>query len=409
MVGKTNLDEFAMGSGTIDSHVGPTKNIWGGSVPYKLVTSDDGATLSDHGGIGEGGDWTVAGGSSGGSAVAVASGLAGAGLGSDTGGSVRIPAAWTGTVGLKPSYGRLSRHGLIPLVNSLDCPGLITRSVRDLATVMEAVQGRDLMDSTSVTSDSLDMSCLDNESVKDLKIGIPQEFHCDGMSPEILSAWSRVASLLDDAGAKVESVSLPPPSLAIPTYSVLNPCEVASNMSRYDGLEYGLRGEGAGTEDMFSDSRARGFNEVVRGRILAGNYFLLKRHYSRYFEQALKVRRLIMQDYLAAWTSVDLLLTPVTLTPPPLFSAFSSEDNRTQTATQDFCTQPANLAGVPALSLPVGLSSGLLPVSVQLMAPWREDTRLLRLAAWLERRVNFPRLVIDDELLAKRHAERVKL
>ena len=321
----------------------------------------------------------------------------------------RIPAAWTGTVGLKPSYGRLSRHGLIPLVNSLDCPGLITRSVRDLATVLEAVQGRDLMDSTSVTSDSLDMSCLDIESVKDLKIGIPQEFHCDGMSPEVLSAWSRVASLLDDAGAKVESVSLPHTSLAIPTYSVLNPCEVASNMSRYDGLEYGLRGEGAGTEDMFSDSRARGFNEVVRGRILAGNYFLLKRHYSKYFEQALKVRRLIMQDYLAAWSSVDLLLTPVTLTPPPLFSAFSSEDNRTQTATQDFCTQPANLAGVPALSLPVGLSSGLLPVSVQLMAPWREDTRLLRLAAWLERRVNFPRLVIDDELLAKRHAERVRL
>ena len=326
IVGKTNLDEFAMGSGTIDSHVGPTKNIWGSSVPYKLVR--DGATVSEHVGREEGGDWVVAGGSSGGSAVSVASGVAGAALGSDTGGSVRIPAAWTGTVGLKPSYGRLSRHGLIPLVNSLDCPGLITRSVRDLATVMEAVQGRDVMDSTSVSSDVIDVDSLDLDSVQNLKIGIPQEFHCEGMSQEILSAWSSMASLLDDAGAKVEAVSLPHTSLAIPTYSVLNPCEVASNMSRYDGLEYGFRGDGAGTEDMFADTRARGFNEVVRGRILAGNYFLLKRNVSKYFEQALKIRRLIMSDYLAAWSRVHLLLTPVTLTQPPLFSTFSSLDNR---------------------------------------------------------------------------------
>ena len=405
IIGKTNLDEFAMGSGTIDSYIGPTKNVWGGSVPYKLFDSG-GAEVGgdrDHAVVSGDGDWLVAGGSSGGSAVAVASGVAMAALGSDTGGSVRIPAAWTGTASIKPSYGRLSRHGLIPLVNSLDCPGLITRSVSDLAIMMNIVQGRDIMDSTSVESDNIDMTPLDN--VRGLRIGIPQEFHCEGMSEEVLQAWSEVASLLDNAGASVVPVSLPHTHLAIPCYSVLNPCEVASNMSRYDGLQYGLRGEGAGTEDLFADGRAKGFNEVVRGRILAGNYFLLRKQYKQYFEQALKIRRMIRDDYLRVWEDVDVLLTPVTLSPPPTFSNFSSVDNRTQTATQDFCTQPMNLAGVPALTLPVALSHQHLPISLQLVAPWLQDHKLLQLATWIESQVNFPTLVIDDELLEAQQAE----
>ena len=396
IIGKTNLDEFAMGSGTIDSYIGPTKNIWkSSSVKYKLIDSDDNV-ISVHDDAD--GDWLVAGGSSGGSAVSVAAGVSVAGLGSDTGGSVRIPAAWTGVVSIKPSYGRLSRHGLIPLVNSLDCPGIMTRSVSDLSIMMNIVQGRDTMDSTSVVSAQIDLSDDDVRGIEGLRVGVPQEFHCEGMSDEVVDAWSDVADLLDNAGARLVPVSLPHTSLAIPCYSVLNPCEVASNMSRYDGLQYGLRGEGASTEDMFADGRARGFNEVVRGRILAGNYFLLKKHYKKYFDQALRVRRLIRDDYLRVWSQCDLLLTPVTLTPPPLYSAFSSVDNRTQTATQDFCTQPMNLAGVPALTLPVKLSRSHLPISLQLVAPWQQDDKLLQLAAWIEKEVRFPRLVIDDDM-----------
>ena len=394
MVGKTNLDEFAMGSGTIDSYVGPTKNIWGGEVPYRLV-DNIWKTVAEH--LGTNSDWVVAGGSSGGSAVAVASGVAVASIGSDTGGSVRIPSAWTGVPSIKPSYGRVSRHGLIPLVNSLDCPGVMARSVRDLAMVLNCVQGRDVMDSTSVESDAIDKSLLEEFSVEGLKVGIPQEFRCEGMSDEVVGCWSEVARLLEEGGATIESVSLPHTSLAIPCYSVLNPCEVASNMARYDGLQFGLRGEvSTSTEDMFAESRAKGFNEVVRGRILAGNYFLLKKHYNEFYMQALKVRRMVAQDYLAAWSKVDILLTPVTLTPAPTFSSFMKHDNRSQTATQDYCTQPINLAGVPALTLPSRLSTDNLPISIQLVAPLNQDIRLLQVGTWLEDRLNFPKLVIDD-------------
>ena len=320
-----------------------------------------------------------------------------AALGSDTGGSVRIPAAWTGVASIKPSYGRLSRHGLIPLVNSLDCPGLMARTVSDLGLVLDCVQGEDRLDSTSIPTERRDMGALSDQAVKHLRVGVPQEYLCKGMSEEIISVWSQVASLLDSAGAKVVPVSLPHTDLAIPCYSVLNPCEVASNMARYDGVEYGLRGSGLSTEDMFADGRARGFNEVVRGRILAGNYFLLKRHYEEYYGQALRIRRMILEDFLKAWSQVDVLLTPVTLTPPPLYSEFSRADNRTQTATQDFCTQPINLAGLPALTLPVSLTASNLPVSVQLVAPWRQDEELIRLGAWLESQLNFPTLVIDPD------------
>ena len=349
-----------MGSGTVDSQAGPCRNIWGGGLAYSLLDPSSGEVVASHNPSSTSStstDWRVAGGSSGGSALAVASGLCQAGLGSDTGGSVRIPAAWTGLVGLKPSYGRLSRHGLIPLVNSLDCPGLLTRTVADLGLVLRCVEGEDRLDSTSVATVPASLAPHTDQSVRSLRVGLPQEYLCHGMTEEVVTAWSQVASLLDSAGAKVVPVWLPHTALAVPCYSVLNPCEVASNMARYDGIQYGLRGQGGTTEDMFAEGRARGFNEVVRGRILAGNYFLLKRHYEEYYGQALRVRRLVQQDFLKVWQEVDLLLTPVTLSPPPLYSEFSQSDNRAQTATQDFCTQPANLAGVPALSLPVSLTS----------------------------------------------------
>merc|ERR1711915_1057714 len=265
-----------------------------------------------------------------------------------------------------------------------------------MGVILSSVQGRDIMDSTSTNSENLDTAVFKDLNIKGLRVGIPKEFFCEGMSDEVLKIWSEVAILLQDGGAVVKPVSLPHTNLAIPCYSVLNPCEVASNMSRYDGLQFGLRGQGASTEDMFADGRARGFNEVVRGRILAGNYFLLKRHYDKYFHQALKIRRLIRADYIEAWSKVDVLLTPVTLSPPPLFSEFSNVDNRTQTATQDFCTQPMNLAGVPALILPVKLSSLNLPLSLQLVAPWRQDEKLLKIGALLERKLKFPKLEIND-------------
>jgi len=392
LVGKTNLDEFAMGSGTTDSLHGPTRNVWGGGVGYTLV--GHGGEVVGRQEVAE--DWVVAGGSSGGSAVSVAAGVVAASLGSDTGGSVRIPAAWCGVPSLKPTYGRVSRHGLVPLVNSLDCPGILARRVRDVAAVLACLEGTDPLDSTTV--DLPAGRALDVKEVAGLRVGVPQEFRCEGMSEEVVEVWSEVADLLERGGAEVVPVSLPHTELAIPCYSVINPCEVASNMARYDGLQFGHRADVAtSTEDLFAETRAQGFNEVVRGRILAGNYFLLKQNYEKYFLQALKVRRLILEDYLAAWSKVDLLLTPVTLTDAPTFASFTSKDNRQQTAEQDYCTQPINLAGLPAATLPVRLSRRGLPLAVQLVGPAMADVSLLGVAAWLEDRLAFPALVVDEE------------
>lgn len=393
IVGKTNLDEFAMGSGTIDSHYGPTRNVWGGETAYSLVNRQGEVLLKEEA---QDGDWVVAGGSSGGSAVSVAAGIVAASLGSDTGGSVRIPAAWTGVVSLKPTYGRISRHGLIPLVNSLDCPGILTRRVRDCADVLKVLEGRDLLDSTTVDTPHWEMPCLEN--VVGLKVGIPQEFFCDGMSSEVVEVWSNIADMLERGGAEVVPVNLPHTELAIPCYSVLNPCEVASNMARYDGLEFGHRADTiTSTEDLYAETRSQGFNEVVRGRILAGNYFLLKQNYDKYFLQALKVRRLIFEDYQAVWRDkVDLLVTPVTLSDAPTFTSFTSSDNRAQTAVQDFCTQPINLAGLPALTLPVSLSKRQLPLAVQLVGPALQEHLILGVAAWLEDQLDFPTLLVSD-------------
>jgi len=254
---------------------------------------------------------------------------------------------------------------------------------------------RDKWDSTS-TEPPPDTS-YHHHQVQGLRVGLPQEFFCEGMSEEVVSVWSRVADILEDGGATVKTVSLPHTELAIPCYSVINSCEVASNMARYDGLQFGHRAHThTNTEDLFAESRSEGFNDVVRGRILAGNYFLLKQNYEEYYMQALKIRRLILQDYLAAWNSVDLLLTPVTLTDAPTFASFRSRDNRSQTALQDFCTQPINLAGLPAVTLPVSLSKRRLPLSIQLVGAARQDSLLLDVGAWLEDKLNFPSLHLSD-------------
>lgn len=376
LIGKCNLDEFAMGSGTVDSIFGPARNPWG----YKSYS-----------------DWRISGGSSGGSAVAVATGACVAAIGSDTGGSTRNPAALCGIVGLKPTYGLVSRYGLIPLVNSMDVPGILTRTVNDASAVLNCIAGPDELDSTTVQKEYKPVTLLDDFDMSKVRIGIPKEYYCEGMSEEVIDTWRYVTDLLENEKAVVTAVSLPHTSVSIAVYSILNQCEVASNMARYDGLEYGLRtDEEHSTEELYASSRSKGFNNVVRSRIFAGNYFLLTRNYEKYFLKALKLRRLISDDFKKVFSEencVDVLLTPTTLSDAPTFDDFISKNNMDQCAFQDYCTQPANMAGIPAVSIPIKLSKNGLPLSVQLMGPNMSEELLLNVAKRIENLVNFPTVV----------------
>ncbi|CAB3364657.1 Hypothetical predicted protein [Cloeon dipterum] len=372
IVGKTNMDEFAMGSGAVDSAFGPTKNVWKTPSGHLKVNTFQGNQTKA---VDAEEDWFIAGGSSGGSAAAVASGACVAALGSDTGGSTRIPAAYCGIVGLKPTYGLLSRHGLIPLVNSMDVPGILTRNVDDTTLIFNLLAGWDPKDSTTVQEDFEPIDLESDFNLRNITIGIPQEYHSPGIDAQVLNSWSSVTTLLEKLGATIVPVSLPHTKYSIACYSILNHCEVASNMARYDGIEYGLRSaEQQSTEEMFAKSRSQGLNQVVRGRVISGNYFLLSRNYENHFLQALRLRRLIANDFLNVWANgVDLLLTPVTLGEAPRFSEFTLKDNREQCATQDYCTQPANLAGCPAISIPTQLSKNGMPLGLQLLAPNFDD------------------------------------
>nr|XP_023017313.1 glutamyl-tRNA(Gln) amidotransferase subunit A, mitochondrial [Leptinotarsa decemlineata] len=373
LIGKTNLDQFAMGSGTIDSIFGPTRNIWG--------STDS--------------DFRICGGSSGGSAVAVASGTCFAAIGSDTGGSTRNPASYCGIVGLKPTYGLVSRSGLIPLVNSMDVPGILARTVDDVVSVLNIIAGFDPKDSTSLTKPyrKVRLPPAEKMSIKGLKIGIPLEYNSEHLSDEVSDTWNEVAAFLSQEGAVVKQVSMPNTEHSIVCYSILNQCEVASNMARYDGIEYGFRAdEHSSTEKLYALSRRFGFNDVVKNRILTGNYFLLSRNYKKYFEQALKTRRLISNDFDNVWNDVSLLLTPTTLSEAPLYSKFVERTNRDQCATQDYCTQPSNMAGVPAISVPVKLSKNGLPLSLQLIGKNLSEPLLLAVAKYIENAVKFPHI-----------------
>ncbi|KAM6969087.1 glutamyl-tRNA(Gln) amidotransferase subunit A, mitochondrial [Tautogolabrus adspersus] len=381
LVGKTNMDEFAMGAGSTDGAFGPVRNPWSYAAPFREQT---GAQLDS--------DWVVTGGSSGGSAAAVASLTSYLALGSDTGGSTRNPGALCGVVALKPTYGLLSRHGLIPLVNSMDVPGIMTRSVSDAATVLGILQGLDIRDSTTIPAVSSIKELPEDFDVKNICVGIPKEYHAPGLSEETLTQWSRVADMFERAGARVERVSLPHTQYSIVCYHVLCHAEVASNMARFDGLEYGHRSAvDSSTEAMYASTRHEGFNDVVRGRILSGNFFLLKQNYQHYFVKAQKVRRLISEDFKHVFSSgVDILLTPTTLTDAAPYSDFMQEDNRTRSAQEDVFTQPVNMAGLPAVSVPTALSRRGLPIGLQLISPTLQEKKLLSVARWMEQRVGFP-------------------
>lgn len=401
LIGKTNLDEFAMGSGTIDSLYGPTKNLWGSEVLSQFYSyRSDGSQVTTRK-LHEKDAWRIAGGSSGGSAVAVATGTCYAALGSDTGGSTRNPASYCGLVGLKPTYGLVSRYGLIPLLNSMDVPGILARTVDDVVLILNAIAGPDQADPTTVQRKYVPINLSETIDISNLRIGIPKEYRVQGISEEIEGCWDEVSRLLEEAGASVVPVSLPHTDYSIVCYSVLNRCDVASNLACYDGIEYGHRAdEWSSAHELYKKTRSEGFNDVVKGRILVGNYFLLSENYEKYYVKAMKMRRLIAQDFDVLWNNnIDLLLTPTTLTEAPCYNEFIQLDNQTQCLIQDYCTQPANMAGLPAINVPIKLSRNGLPLSLQLMAPLFHEKRLLTVAKKIEQSVQFSKLELKSSCL----------
>mgnify|MGYP001228332076 FL=1 len=366
MLGKTNLDEFAMGSANITSYYGPVESPW-------RARTDDRPR--------------VPGGSSGGSAAAVAARCALAATGTDTGGSIRQPAALCGIVGLKPTYGRCSRWGIVAFASSLDQAGPMTRSVRDAAILLTHMAGHDPKDSTSATHPVPDFEAALTGDIRGLKIGIPAEYRVDGMSAELDRLWRQGADWLRAAGAEIVEVSLPHTKYALPTYYIVAPAEASSNLARYDGVRYGLRVPGGSVQEMYENTRGEGFGAEVKRRILIGTYVLSAGYYDAYYRKAQQVRSLIARDFEQAYQRCDLLLTPTA--PLPSFAIGEKMDDPIAMYLNDVFTVPASLAGVPGISVPAGLSAEGLPLGLQLLGrPFDEET-LLRAAGVLEEAAGF--------------------
>ncbi|GAB3454388.1 Asp-tRNA(Asn)/Glu-tRNA(Gln) amidotransferase subunit GatA [Insolitispirillum peregrinum] len=366
LLGKTNLDEFAMGSSNETSYYGASKNPW-------KATGDDRDL--------------VPGGSSGGSAAAVAARIAIAATGTDTGGSIRQPAAYCGITGIKPTYGRCSRWGIIAYASSLDQAGPMTRDVRDAAIMLGAMSGYDPKDSTSANLPVPDFEAALTGNIKGLRIGLPKEYRPEGLSPEIAALWDRGAQWLKDAGAEVVEISLPHTKYALATYYVIAPAECSSNLARYDGVRFGLRVEGSSLDEMYMKTRAAGFGTEVQRRIMMGTYVLSAGYYDAYYLKAQKVRALIAQDFRQAFEQVDVILAPTAPTP-----AFGMGENMADPITMylnDVFTVPTSLAGLPGLSVPAGLSATGLPLGLQLIGkPFDEET-VLRVGGVIEDAAGF--------------------
>ncbi len=366
MLGKTNLDEFAMGSSNATSYYGPVTNPW--------RRPGDNRPL-------------VPGGSSGGSAGAVAARIALAATGTDTGGSIRQPAAFCGIVGLKPTYGRCSRWGIIAFSSSLDQAGPLTRTVRDSAIMLRHMASHDPKDSTSVDRPVPDYEAALSGDIRGLKIGIPDEYRLDGTPADIDSLWRQGVEWLEAEGAEAVEINLPHTRYALPTYYIVAPAEASSNLARYDGVKYGLRIEGDSLEEMYAKTRGAGFGAEVRRRVLIGTYVLSAGYYDAYYLQAQKVRALIARDFAQAFETVDLILTPTT--PSAAFAIGEKMDDPVAMYLNDVLTVPASLAGLPAISVPAGLSEDELPLGLQLIGrPFDEET-VLRAAEVLERAADF--------------------
>lgn len=357
MLGKLNNDEFAMGSSNETSAFGPVVS------PWRRKAKD--GTLSDA--------KLVPGGSSGGSSAAVAADLCLAATATDTGGSIRQPAALTGTVGIKPTYGRCSRWGIVAFASSLDQAGPLTKTVEDAALMLGAMAGYDPKDSTSVDAPVPDYVAQMKQSVKGLRVGVPKEYRVEGMSKEIDALWQKGIDWLKDAGATIHEISLPHTKYALPAYYIVAPAEASSNLARYDGVRYGLRVPGKDIIDMYSETRAAGFGKEVRRRVLIGTYVLSAGYYDAYYLKAQKVRTLIKRDFDEAWDKVDVVLTPTT--PSPAFAFGEKTGDPLAMYLEDIFTVTVNMAGLPGMSVPAGLSSEGTPLGLQFIGkPFDEGT-----------------------------------
>jgi aspartyl-tRNA(Asn)/glutamyl-tRNA(Gln) amidotransferase subunit A len=349
MVGKHNMDEFAMGSSTENSAYQTTKNPW--------------ATTA------------IPGGSSGGSAASVAAGSAFYSVGTDTGGSIRQPASHCGVVGLKPTYGRVSRFGIIAFASSLDQAGPITKSVEDAALVLGAMAGHDPADSTSAPKPVPDYAQALTRPVKGMKLGVPKEYFVAGMDPEVEATARKAISVLEGLGAEIREVSLPHTDYGLAVYYIVAPAECSSNLARYDGVKYGLskRGESGDLLDMYFDTRTAGFGEEVVRRVMLGTYALSAGYYDAYYGKASQVRTLLARDFASAFDQVDAIVSPVA--PTPAFDIGQNVDDPMQMYLSDVLTLSCNLAGLPGISIPAGLSTSGRPIGLQIMAPhFAEET-----------------------------------
>jgi aspartyl-tRNA(Asn)/glutamyl-tRNA(Gln) amidotransferase subunit A len=363
-VGKTNMDEFAMGSSTENSFFGPTHNPW---------------------------DLTrIPGGSSGGSAAAVAADECIASLGSDTGGSIRQPAACCGMVGLKPTYGRVSRFGLVAFASSLDQIGPFGKDVRDVALLLNVISGHDSRDSTSVDTPVPDFTRALIDDVRSMVLGVPREYFIEGIDPEVETAVRQAIQTLEKLGARVMEVSLPHSPYALAVYYIIAPAEASSNLARYDGVKYGFRAKGnRDLLEMYRETRSQGFGAEVKRRIMLGTYALSAGYYEAYYRKASQVRTLIREDFQKAFSQCDVLLMPTA--PTPAFKLGEKVDDPLQMYLSDIFTIPCNLAGLPGLSLPCGFSRQGLPIGLQILANHFQEEKIFRVAYTCEQNTEFHR------------------
>jgi aspartyl-tRNA(Asn)/glutamyl-tRNA(Gln) amidotransferase subunit A len=367
LLGKTNMDEFAMGSSNETSYFKPVLN------PWRAQNSNQSL---------------VPGGSSGGSASAVAANLCLGATGTDTGGSIRQPAAVTGTVGLKPTYGRCSRWGIVAFASSLDQAGPMARTVRDTAIMMRHMASVDPKDSTSVDVPVPDYEATLENGVKGLRVGIPKEYRIDGAPPEIDAMWAKGAEWLKAQGAEIVDVSLPHTKYALPAYYIVAPAEASSNLARYDGVRFGHRAKGArDITDLYEKSRAEGFGPEVRRRILIGTYVLSAGYYDAYYTRAQKIRALILRDFTEAYKKCDVLLTPAT--PGPAFALGSKSADPVAMYLNDVFTVTVNLAGLPGLAVPAGLTPDGLPLGLQIIGKAFDEATVLRAGRAIEQAADF--------------------
>ena len=367
IIGKLNCDEFAMGSSNETSNYGNVQN-----------------PISEN---------LVPGGSSGGSSAALAAKLTPATIGTDTGGSIRQPASFTGTVGLKPTYGSCSRYGIVAFASSLDQAGPMTHDVKDCALLLEVMSSFDTKDSTSVEFTRGNYLNDLNENIKGKKIGIPKEYKVDGMPKEIEDLWEKGIKIIKDNGGDVIDISLPNTNYALPTYYIVAPAEASSNLARYDGVKYGFRSKGENLIDMYEKTRSEGFGDEVKRRIMIGTYVLSSGYYDAYYLKAQKVRRLIKNDFDEAYKKVDAILTPST--PSSAFKIGEKLNDPVSMYLNDIFTVPINLAGLPAISIPAGHDNNGFPLGLQIIGKAFDEQNILNIAYSIEKNIGYKNHIID--------------